>query len=226
VNRVVVLTATDVEARGLARHLGLSSVAGSDHARFCAGVLEVVCVGLGARHLDARAARFPRSAWLVSAGTCAALAPGLAEGDLVVPEVVVDGEGTRHATAEVPGLRRSGSLLAVDAVVTTPQDKARLWLATGSIACDMESGVILGWAAARGMAAGVIRAVSDPATRGLPADLAAVVEPDGRVRTARAVRAALARPRAVADALVLRRGTSAALRSVARALAGLARTVA
>jgi len=44
-----------------------------------------------------------------------------------------------------------------------------------------------------------------------------------RVRTAHAVRAALARPRALADALALRSGTSAALRSVARALARLAR---
>src|SRR5256884_7220178 len=79
------------------------------------------------------------------------------------------------------------------------------------------------WARARGIPAAVIRAVSDTAARGVPADLAAVVEPDGRVRTMRAVRAVLARPRAFADALTLRSGTHAALRAVAQALGRIPR---
>ena len=182
--RVVVLTAVDVEARGLARHLGLARVAGATHPHFRAGALELVCVGPGAGHLDARVGGLERPALLVSAAACGALAPHLEEGELVVPEAVLDAAGARHATAEVPGLRRRGTLLGVAAVV---------------------------------------RAVSDPASRGVPPDLAALVEPDGRVRTAHAVRVALARPRALADALALRSGTHAALRSVARALARLAR---
>ena len=93
----------------------------------------------------------------------------------------------------------------------------------GAFACDMESAVILEWARARGIPAAVIRAVSDTAERGVPADLAAVVEPDGRVRTMRAVRAVLARPRAFADALTLRNGTHAALRTVAHALGRIAK---
>ena len=107
--------------------------------------------------------------------------------------------------------------------MATPGAKARLWVETAAVACDMESAPILEWARARGIPAAVIRAVSDTAERGVPADLAAVVEPDGRVRTIRAVRAVLARPRAFADALTLRSGTNAALKSVARALGRIAR---
>src|SRR5207253_935925 len=83
-----------------------------------------------------------------------------------------------------------------------------------ALACDMESAAILEWARARGIPAMVIRAVSDTSVRGVPADLAAVVESDGRVRTIRAVRAVLARPRAFVDALTLRSGTNAALKAV------------
>jgi adenosylhomocysteine nucleosidase len=157
-------------------------------------------------------------AFVVSAGVCGALSPDLAEGDLVVPETVVSSTGARYATAAVAGLRRAGTLVTVDEVVATPSAKARLWVEAGALACDMESAAILEWARARRIPAAVIRAVSDTAEHGVPADLAAVVEPDGRVRTLRAVRTMLARPRAFADALLLRSGTHAALRTVARAL--------
>src|SRR5438874_1481297 len=173
--------------------------------------------------LDARASRLAPPAFVVSAGVCGALSPDLAEGDLVVPETVLGPTGARYATAEVAGLRRAGVLATVDEVLATPAAKARLWVEAGALACDMESAAILEWARSRGMPAAVVRAVSDTAERGVPADLAAVVEPDGRVRTLRAVRAVLARPRAFADALALRSGTHVALRTVARALGRIAR---
>jgi hypothetical protein len=73
--------------------------------------------------------------------------------------------------------------------------------------------------------AAVVRAVSDAATRGVPADLAGVVDADGHVSTGRAVRVILSRPRAAGQALTLRRGTTMALTSVASALAKLARAM-
>ncbi len=83
----------------------------------------------------------------------------------------------------------------------------------------MESAVILAWAASQGLAAAVVRGVSDTASHGVPADLAAAVGDDGRVRTVSAVRAALSRRGALRDALALRRGTHAALAAVAAELA-------
>ena len=221
--RVVVFAAVDLEATGLARLLGLARLAGDDWPHWGGGALELVVVGPRARLLEARAARIGVPALVVSAGVCGALSPDLREGDLVVPETVLGPAGERWATADVAGLPRRGTLTTVTDVVPTPAAKARLWVETAALACDMESAAILEWARARGIAAAVIRGVSDTAERGVPADLAAVVEPDGRVRTARAVRAVLARPRAIADAMTLRSGTNAALKSVARALGQLAR---
>ena len=221
--RVAILTAVELEATVLARLLGLPRVGGDGWPHFGAGMLELVCVGPRAGHLESRAARMTPPALVVSAGVCGALSPGLAAGDLVVPEAVLGPTGARYATVEVGGLARAGTLATVTEVVTTPAAKARLWMATTALACDMESAAILEWARARGVPAAVIRGVADTADRGVPEDLAAVVQPDGRVRTARAVRAVLARPRALADAMALRSSTHAALQGVARALARIAR---
>ncbi|MGH7391170.1 MAG: hypothetical protein ACREM3_17185 [Candidatus Rokuibacteriota bacterium] len=221
---VLVLTAVDVEARGLARHLGLARVPDRDWACYREGRLEIACVGPRAARLSERLADDgPAPALVVSAGACGALAPALAAGALVVPEAVVV-DGVRLALDPPPGLPVSGTLLSVASVVGTPTAKARLWMETGAVAVDMESGPIVAWARRRGMRVAVVRGVSDTAHEAVPADLAALVEPGGRVRTASALRAVLARPRAATDALALGRGTAAALKSVAAALATLLRT--
>ena len=85
--------------------------------------------------------------------------------------------------------------------------------------------MLLAWARAAGVPAVVIRAVSDTAASGVPPDLAALIDPGGRVNRGHALRAMLARPRAVADAIALGRGTGTALRTVAAAIGRLARQV-
>jgi len=233
VRTLLILTAIDVEARGLARHLGLSPVPGASFPHFRGGPLEVACVGLRASALAARAPAFTSRAvasaaqpplFVVSAGACGALAPELAEGALVVPQAVVTEDGQRMATASLRGLESRGTLVSVARVVTTAADKARLFVETGAIACDMESAAILAWAASKGFASAVVRGVSDTAASAVPADLVASVGEDGRVRTVTAVRAALSRRGALRDALALRRGTNAALAAVAAALGRVVRS--
>ena len=51
--RVLVLTALDLEARGLARHLGLAPVPGARLPHFAGGTLELAAVGLRAARLAA-----------------------------------------------------------------------------------------------------------------------------------------------------------------------------
>lgn len=223
-NRLLVLTAVDFEARTLARHLGLTATGGA-WSHFSGGSLAIMAVGLGACHLGARAGTPSGSVHVVSAGVCGALAPELAVGTLVVPEAVLGSDGRRRATAVVGGLRRHGTLLTVDRVLEDAAAKSRHWLQTGALAADMESAPILDWAAARGLPALVVRGVSDPAAWGVPADLARVVQDDGRVRPMRAVTAMLARPRALADAVALRNATTAALQIVAATLGTLSRTL-
>ena len=221
---LLILTAVELEARNLARHLGVPSVPTAAWPHFRSGPLEIACVGLRASALAARASHFQRADLVISAGACGALSPDLPEGALVVPEAVVTEEGGRTTTARLPGLDSKGTLLTVRHVVPSAADKARLWMETGALACDMESSVIAEWASARGAAIAVVRGVSDTADHGVPADLAAAVGDDGRVRTTTAVRAALSRRGALRDALSLRRGTNAALANVASALARLSRS--
>ena len=222
-SQVLVLTAIDVEARGLARHLGLTAVSTSDWPHYRAGVLEVVCVGPRAARLGERAPAWRVPTLVISAGACGALAPDLAVGALVVPEAVVGPDSARLRTSATPALTRAGTLLTVAEVVHRPEDKARLWIETGAIAVDTESSVLLAWARRGGVPAIVVRAVSDTAASGVPPDLAALVEPGGRVNRGHALRAMLARPGAVADAIALGRGTGAALKTVAAAIGRLAR---
>ena len=222
--RVLVLTALDLEARGLARHLGLARVPGARLPHFAGGTLELAAVGLRAARLAERAVNWRARDLVVSAGACGALAPALAVGALVVPTVVLGPDGGRWPTASLPRLAADGALLTVGDVVESAAQKARLWMETGALAVDMESAPILAWARERGVPAAVVRAVSDDAERGIPAALAAAVGDDGRVRPLRAVSAALSRATAFGDLLELRAGTEAALKTVAGALATLART--
>lgn len=220
---VLVLTAIDLEARGLARRLGLPPVTGSGWPHFRAGALEIIGVGLRASELEGRVGAARRPSLVLSAGACGALSPALAVGDLVIPDVVLTPAGARHPVASRADLTRAGALLSVTDVVETPAAKARLWLATGALAVDMESAVILAWAEARGLPAAVVRAVADTADRAVPADLASVVDEAGRLRTLRAVGVAARRPGALTEAMALRSGTNAALQAVAAALGRLAR---
>src|SRR5262249_43539845 len=132
VSSLLVLTAVDVEARGLARHLGLTPVPETPWPHYRGGVLEVVCVGPRASRLSERAHWRPPTL-VVSAGACGALAPDLAVGSLVVPEAVIAPSGTRLDTAAVPPLARAGTLLTLADVVQTASEKARLWIETGAV---------------------------------------------------------------------------------------------
>ena len=221
--RLLVLTAVDVEARGLARHLGLARVRSSAWPHFVGGALEIACVGLRASQLRARAEALRPFDLVVSAGACGALAPELTAGELVVPELVVDRAGQRWPTARMRRLPPAGTLLSVSDIVETPAEKSRLWLETGARAVDMESAAILTWAAERGALGAVVRAVSDRADRGIPAAVAASVADDGRVSPLRAVTAALTRATTVSGLMELRASTETALKRVAGALATLAR---
>ena len=74
-------------------------------------------------------------------------------------------------------------------VLATPGAKAGLRARTGAGAVDMESAAILRRAAAAGIPALVVRAVSDTADEAVPAALGRLVTPDGRARAAQAVAA-------------------------------------
>jgi hypothetical protein len=247
VNDVLVLTALELEARGLARELELPRLSRlpfpayelerTPHPRYAGtrrvpGRLRLAPVGLRGALLSERGPAlaadltFPL---VVSAGTCGALAPELGAGDLVLPESVIGLAGERlnvtpgaHALAAAlaPAARR-GLLLTSRDVLATPEDKAERFQATAAAAVDLESAVILAWASRQGHPSLVVRAVADTAHQYLPAELVGLVTPEGKLLTGGILALTFTHPTTIPRALLLRRGTRRALRSVARLIAAL-----
>lgn len=228
---LLILTATELETRALARHLELVAEAGLPFPRYGRAGVWLAPVGVGAARL---AERFPPllegllAPLVISAGVCGALDPSLRPGDLVLPRAVLRPGGAClavDAAAHARVLARVeraavGALATVPAVAATPEAKAALRERTGAVAVDMESAIIAATAGRAGFSALVVRAVSDRADEALPLELLPIVGADGRLSLGAAL-GLLARPRVLPRALALGRASSRALASVARALAAL-----
>jgi adenosylhomocysteine nucleosidase len=173
-----------------------------------------------ARRAKARVARVGLGAWrplpegrLVSFGLAGALAPGLEPGTLVTAERVVDAEGKtlwEGRALPVPGARTI-VLCAAGGVVDDPREREALAARTGAVAVDMESGRI----AASGRLAGVVRAISDTASRPV-GHLARAARPDGGVDLAALLQAFATEP---LTAFRAARGAGRAFRALDRAAA-------
>lgn len=126
---------------------------------------------------------------LFSIGLAGALVPALAPGDLVVPALVLDSDGTPLAASPALAGRLglvldAQTLTGADEVIATPQGKARLHAATGAAAVDMESHRVARVAARHGLPFLAIRAIADPADRAIPPAARNSIDPRGGVRVA------------------------------------------
>ncbi len=230
---VLILTAVELEARALARELELPSLRAFSFPAFGRGMGRLAPVGLRAGLCGSRWATLLDGLdhpLIVSAGLCGGLDPRLHPGDLVIPDRVIGASGELHpiaaahhraAVTRAGGSACTGPLVTTREVVATPEAKAALFVASGAVAADMESAVIVARAVAAGCPALVVRGVSDSAGQGLPAELTHLVTPEGRLRLARALVLGVTRPATLPRALGLGRRTRQALAAVARVLAAL-----
>lgn len=241
---IVVLTAVELEAWVLARELELRPLPWAPYPCFegvlAAGRLVVAPVGLRARFLPERwsalATGFAPDL-VIAGGTCGALDPSLRVGDLVLARAVLTHRGNSlpvssgvvdvvgRAATSAGFSARVGTFFCADKVMTSPEVKAERWHASGAIAVDLESGPILEFARRLGLPAAVVRGVSDSADQPVAPELVDLVTPAGELRRGRALGLALRRPRVLSQALALRRGTTRALRTVARLLGHLSTAV-
>jgi adenosylhomocysteine nucleosidase len=171
---------------------------------------------------------------LLSWGSAGGLAPGLRPGTLLLPENVLNSEGRRfevtvswrtklHELASRQFEIHTGALVQSLHPVTTVLQKQTLFARTGAVAVDMESAAIAEVAASRGLPFVAVRAVLDPATRGLPPSALAAIDSSGRLLVKDLVRGLLRRPGDLPGILVLwsdMRLACSTLATVAR-LAGL-----
>jgi adenosylhomocysteine nucleosidase len=228
-SRILILTAVELEARALARQLELPALPSLPFPAFGRGTLRLAPVGLRAALL---AERWPGlrlgldQPLVISAGVCGALAPDLRAGDLILPESVIGPAAERlnvtptaYARAAALGTAaRHGTLLTTRDVVATPTDKAALHARTGAVAVDMESSLILTFAAGAGCPTLVVRGVSDAAGESVPPELIGLVTEAGKLRQGRVLALGVTRPYVLPRALALRHATQRALAAVARLL--------
>jgi len=171
----------------------------------------------------ARAMAAEGASGLVSFGIAGGLAPDLRPGALVVGEAVACGGRMLPCSPDLlTDVRaRRGVVAAADAVVADPAAKAALFAATGALCADLESGGVAQAADEAGLPFAVLRAVADPASRGLPPAAAIGLDALGRVRLG-AVLLSLARAPGQLPGLVrVALDTRAALTALRRAVAAL-----
>ena len=115
---------------------------------------------------------------LVRVGTCGALQPSLALGDLLVVTEALAADGTSHAlsgndrVAGDPGIRdrllaaagpggAAGLVVSTDLFYDSPDGAEQAWCAEGAQAVEMETATLFALAARRGLRAGSVLLVSD-----------------------------------------------------------------
>lgn len=114
---------------------------------------------------------------MLSWGLAGGLNPALHAGDVIRPANVLH-DGTSLPVA-LPG---SGSIAAVERVIASVGDKRAVQTETGADAVDMESGALARAARHAGLPLYVVRVISDPAERALPALAARAIGQDGKPR--------------------------------------------
>jgi len=103
---------------------------------------------------------------VVVVGIAGGVGPSVDIGDIVIPELVVDGrtgEEYRHEPIEGPAAR--GSIVTSDDFIVDPTRLQRL-ISQGVVAVDMETGSIAAVCSAHGVAWSAVRAISDRAEDG------------------------------------------------------------
>lgn len=99
-------------------------------------------------------------------GVAGSVGPSLGIGDVVIPEVVVDGNtGSEYRPASIDGRAPRGSIHTSDDFIVDPDRLSQL-IAKGVIAVDMETGSVAAVCAQRGIAWSTVRAISDRAEDG------------------------------------------------------------
>jgi adenosylhomocysteine nucleosidase len=162
---------------------------------------------------------------LVVVGIAGGLPGGLRVGDVVVPEVVIDGDGPDEFTpAQLGTLRPAGRLRTSDDLAIDDAHLAEL-VTAGVTALDMETSAIARVCEERGVPWSVVRSISDIAGESpLDDEMLAMMGPDGAPKPGAAARYIARHPGRVPALAQLARGAMKATSAAATtAIAACAR---
>lgn len=162
---------------------------------------------------------------VVVAGIAGGIADGQAIGDLVVPELVVDGvSGAEHRPDRLGAQPPAGILSTSDELIVDPAAVAAL-VDRGVVALDMETAAIAAVCERHGCRWSVFRAISDRAADGMvDAEVAALAGGDGSPGLPAVLRFIARHPTRVRD--LARMGRDSTIAAKAAAVAAAAACVA
>ncbi|MGH6984256.1 MAG: nucleoside phosphorylase [Stellaceae bacterium] len=174
---------------------------------------------------------------LISFGIAGGLAPRLAAGTLLLPRMVIAGDderltvdaglhGSVLAALAAAGLHaETGDLLALEAIIVTPQAKVAQHARHGALAVDLESQHAARAAQAVGKPFFVLRAVADPASRGLPPAALVGLHASGHAAPGRVLASLLRQPGQIPDLVATALDTRRALATLRTALTAIGGTL-
>ncbi len=148
---------------------------------------------------------------LLSFGYAGGLDPALKAGTLIVPETLIAGELRIETDLVLSRMddQRGGTMVSTSWPVLSPAEKRKLFIETGAIAVDLESGPVARAAQAHKLPFGVLRAVCDPADRVVPPWAAHAISAKGKPRILHVLRHGIVNPgkltRLAGDASAARR---------------------
>jgi adenosylhomocysteine nucleosidase len=204
------------------------------------GPHEVVIVesGVGVRAAEratSAAIAFYRPRWVISTGFAGALAPELRKGHIVMADEVTDPTGERLATglkldpqtvAATRGLH-VGRLLTVGQIIRRPEDRRRLAVEHGAIACDMETIGVARACREQGTRFVAVRVITDTLDDELPPEIEALLAQKSLAgKLGAAAGAVFRRPSAVKDLWQLREDGLKASDRLAKFLTGVVQQLA
>lgn len=166
--RVLILSPTWPEIWKTSRRLELTRREGYSDGRFAGCDVMLRVTGMGAKRMvDHMLDHLSEHAydWLICAGFAGALNPKLATGDVLMPGLLRD-DGQQRV--QVPDGDAQQTLLTVDHVVNSVEEKNSLFEQTHADAIDMESLAVALEAEALGLRYTIIRVISDDASSSIP----------------------------------------------------------
>lgn len=206
----MILTAVQIEAKAIARALGLRrankvSWNSDGHQKL---PISLYMAGMRAVHPPAMEPRELRC--ILMAGLAGGLDPSLQIGDLVI-----DDQST-FAT-QVKAVR--GQIFTSKTLIATPAEKADCFDGSRAAAVDMENQIVRAWAAKMDIPFLGIRAISDGADHSLDPAIVNAVDEFGRVRPIPLAAGLLARPTRIASLIRVGRHAKAAAKRLGKAVA-------
>jgi adenosylhomocysteine nucleosidase len=136
----------------------------------------------------------PETACVIMAGLAGALDPALQVGD-----VIIDAPRDLLPDDRLPPGCRRGAIYTSPTLITTPQEKAELFMHSRALAVDMENEAVQLAAALANVPFIGIRAISDTADEALDKEMLGLLDDLGRVRLGAVAALLLRRPSKVAE---------------------------